>query len=375
MPAVISPLETRDALLVAGAAVVTYRVHWELLRPLAQSRPPPPPTTVGKWLLASPTPQVIGKAYFGFQAHGATDAVPRVLDTLATIPEIDPRRIGIGGLSTTGFGALMAVAADRRIAAAAVVVACGDFHDFLHRSPLAMNGAPLDLDPEYDAWLREREPYRHPERVVHAAVLMVNGTDDATVPLSCAETTARAFRRAYEQAGTPERFRFVPVEGGTHVLGARAMEEVMAWWQRWLLAPSPDGAPHAEGAHRLRDERPVGREHLALGDRDRVAQAHAAGVAAQRAVAREGHVGDRQAVRRDAVVGREPARDRHRKAGVEEGRDEAAVHLAEGAHERIGDVHAERRAIVVDRLDREPEQRPEIGDGGHRRSCRANRPV
>ena len=237
-PAVIGSVPDPEALVAAGAALVTYQVNWDLLAPLKPPEPvPPPANTVGVWLLASPTPRTVGKAYLQLIANDATRTIPEVVDYLATVPEVDPARIGVAGVSTTGFTALQAVAADPRLVAATVLVACGDYHTFLHLSDLAMNGAPLDLDPAYDRWLRTQEPVAHPARLVHAAVLMVNGADDAAVPTACASETARILRRAYARAGVTERFRFVLLPGAGHDLGELAAHEVLAWWYRWLLEP------------------------------------------------------------------------------------------------------------------------------------------
>jgi alpha-beta hydrolase superfamily lysophospholipase len=105
-----------------------------------------------------------------------------------------------------------------------------------------MDGKPLDLDPDYERWLRENEPIARPERLVQTAILMVNGTDDAAVPSACAVETAGILRTAYARAGMPERFRFVLVPGAGHNLGSEAGHEVLAWWYRWLLRPSPFGS-------------------------------------------------------------------------------------------------------------------------------------
>ena len=247
-PTVISPGPERDALHDAGAVIVTFHANWELLKgfikpPAPQGsaesgEEPPPADTYGAWLLASPSPKTVGKGYFELIAYNSTAAIPTIVDHLVTVPEIDPRRIGIGGRSTGGITALQAVAAEPRLAAAAVTVACGDYRCFLHRSTLGMKGEPLDLDPAYAAFLDKLDPALHPERLTHAAVLMVNGADDVAVPLPCAESTERALAKAYACAGVPERLRFTVVEGEGHNLSARADEEVMVWWYRWLLRPS-----------------------------------------------------------------------------------------------------------------------------------------
>jgi hypothetical protein len=240
-PAVIGALPDPETLLAAGLVVVTYGINWHLLAGLVPPNPAPPKNTVGVWLLASPTPQTIGKAYLDLIAHDATQVIPKVVDYLGTVPDVDPARIGIVGSSTLGFTALQAVATDRRLAAAAILVACGDYHTFLHLSSLAMNGQPLDLDPDYERWLRANEPIGRPERLVHAALLMVNGTDDPAVPSPCAVETAGVLRTAYARAGVPDRFRFVLVPGGGHNLGSEAGHEVLAWWYRWLVRTAANG--------------------------------------------------------------------------------------------------------------------------------------
>jgi dienelactone hydrolase len=233
-PAIVSPLGDRAALLGRGLALVTYRLNWPQVPALAPP-PPPPGRTVGVWLLASPTPRLIGRGYFGLIAATA-DALPHVLDYLATVPEIDVGRIGISGSSTHGFTAFSALLLDRRFRAAVIVAACGDYHEFLHGSNLAMNGEPLDLDPRYDAWLRAHEPVEHPERIVPTPLLMINGGRDLAVPASCATRTEGVLRRAYALAGVPERFAVAWRAQATHNNAFEgAASEAMTWWERWLL--------------------------------------------------------------------------------------------------------------------------------------------
>jgi len=238
-PAVISLLGEREALLDAGFAVVTFRVHWEMLRGVPPALPAPAPGPapthgVGVWLLASPSPRTVGQRYFGLVA-AQVKAVRRVLDHLSASPLVDAARIGIAGSSTNGFAALEATAADPRIRAAVAVAACGDYHRFLELSSLAMRGAPLELDPDYSRELRGREPAAHPERLVHAAVLMVNGTADVAVPPACPRQTAAVLQQAYADAGAPDAFRLVLVDDASHTqLGPRAREESLAWFGYWL---------------------------------------------------------------------------------------------------------------------------------------------
>jgi len=238
-PAVIALIGKQEALLEAGMVVATYRLNG---RTHGVGTPPPPaptPRTYGEWMLASPTRGTVGAGFFGVIWENAS-RVTEVVDYLTRLPEVDPERIGIMGVSTTGFTALEATATDVRIRVAVVVAACGDYPTFLHLSSLGMNGEPSDLDPAYARELQSHEALIHPERLTHAALLMVNGTGDRTVPIECAQTTATALRVAYAKAGAPERFRLLVREGAAHSeLAGPSGDEILAWLKRWLEPAEP----------------------------------------------------------------------------------------------------------------------------------------
>lgn len=236
-PAVVSLAGEHASLLAQGYLVATYRINWEFRSPPPASAPPEE-NTVGKWILASPSAAILGRRYLRMIATNAEDVIPRILDYLVGVPEIDRRRIGIVGASTNGFIALQAVARDRRLAAASVLSACGDYHLFLRDSSLGMDGAPLALEPSYDGWVRTVEPIRRSRRITHAAVLMVNRDGDPVIPISCADATARVLRRAYAAAGAPDRFHYRVLEGSTHGLDLRDQQETLAWLGRWLRPPA-----------------------------------------------------------------------------------------------------------------------------------------
>ena len=239
---VISTLGDRASLLKQGFLVATYRINWEVLK---GSEPPQPraETTVGKWVLASPSPEILGRDYLSSLSTTGNELVPEIVDYLVTVPEVDPARIGFAGNSTNGFVALHAVARDRRINTAVVLSACGDYHRFLRYSSMGMKGRPLDLARSYDRWLRRQQVIEHPARLVHAAVLMVNRDEDPIIPIQCADETARVLERAYRRAGVPERFRYVVLQGEQHGLDRRDTEETLEWLDRWLRPASDTRAP------------------------------------------------------------------------------------------------------------------------------------
>ncbi len=235
-PALLGHLNESPAMLWEGAVMVTYRIDWARLKGGPSAPPPDAKNPVGKWVLAAPSPGVIGQHYLQQIAATATIVVPRVIDYLETAPEVDARRLAITGASTNGFIALQAIAADSRLTVATVLAACGDYHRFLHYSSMGMAGEPLALEPAYERWLRAQEVINHPRRMVHAALLMVNRAQDPLVPISCADETARVLQRAYAAAGRRDRFRFVRIEDlEGHGAGPRESKENFSWLRTWLL--------------------------------------------------------------------------------------------------------------------------------------------
>jgi hypothetical protein len=236
-PAILANLNESATMLSEGAVIVTYKIDWSRLK---GAPPPAAPAqgeaTVGKWVLAAPTEGSIGQQYIRQIAATATIVVPRVLDYLETVPDVDPTRLAITGGSTNGFIALQAIAADTRLDVASVVAACGDYHTFLRLSSMGTGGKPLALDPAYARWLRAQEVIEHPRRVLHAALLMVNRVQDPLVPIACADATDRVLGRAFRAAGKGDRYRFVRIEEAEgHGLGARENAEDLAWLRRWLF--------------------------------------------------------------------------------------------------------------------------------------------
>jgi dienelactone hydrolase len=261
-PAIINPTLDRALLLERGFALVRYTAHWEMLRGLeprpgsespARSDADAAETQVGTWLLAAPRPGIVGRAYFTFIGADAVNHVPLVVDHLETVPEIDAERIAVAGSSTAGFAALEALAGEPRLAVGVVRVACGDYHEFLKHSSLALAGderwlidGQMVLDEDYAAELREREPIRSAERFPPRPLLMLNGAQDPAIPLTCARRTAAALERAYAARGLSERFHFVLYPERGHDLGAPARDETLHWWDRWLLGSELERAGSSE---------------------------------------------------------------------------------------------------------------------------------
>lgn len=229
-PAVVALFKDTHQLVGAGFVAVTYQVDWARLRGPA---PTPAPGSVGTWVLASPSAAVLGEAYLHDVARNA-EIVSAVLDWMQTLPEVDMARVGMAGGSTNGFITLRAVAAEPRLHAAVAIAACGDYHGFLRDSSMGIPGQALALAPAYEEWLRTQEVVRHPDRLVHAALLMVNRVGDRLIPVGCADETARVLREAYARAGAAERFEYLRLESEGHGMSAVEVQAMFDWLRRWL---------------------------------------------------------------------------------------------------------------------------------------------
>jgi hypothetical protein len=267
-PVVISPILPDVELLSHGFAVVRFHTNWEALRGLAKPAPTatpgdagagataptgerPAPEPVGKWLLTSSRPGIVGRAYFDFITADAESSLPTVVDWLETRSDVDPRRIALTGSSTSGFTALQGMAIEKRIAVGVVRVACGDYLTFLKSSSLALNDDPrwlpngkLVLDPDYAVEIAAREPIRHAYRYPPRPLLLLAGERDQAIPFQCVENTVTRFRAAYAADGAADRFRFVPVAAEGHNLSSDANAEILPWLERWLSRDVSATAPH-----------------------------------------------------------------------------------------------------------------------------------
>jgi len=237
-PAVIGSFGARRTLADAGAVVVSFeydpKTHPDALAAASEAS-----GAAGAWMLRSESPAVIGRNYLHSIAARA-EALVRVVDLIASRPDVDPTRIAVVGSSTHGFAALQAAVRDHRIGVVVVLLACGDYHAFLRESWLGMKGKPLALDPDYERWIETVELVRHPERLLPTKVLLVGRTGDETIPISCVDATAEALTPVYAGAGYPERFKYIRRDVEGHGVQEAERIDALAFLYRWILVkPDP----------------------------------------------------------------------------------------------------------------------------------------
>jgi uncharacterized protein len=120
----------------------------------------------------------------------------RGLDYLATVPEIDPKRIGYYGISMGGFLGALAAGLDTRIKAPVLVVTWGDWGTLFDNSDLLKQAAAgTILTPELvRQFMADVDPINFVGHISPRPVLMQNGKTDHAVPPVAAEPLHKAAR-------------------------------------------------------------------------------------------------------------------------------------------------------------------------------------
>lgn len=111
-------------------------------------------------------------------SYHAVAAVIRGTSVLRAMPDVDPRRVAITGISWGGYLTTIAMSLDDRLKAAVPVYGCGFLHENSVWVPI-LNGLPED---ERRIWVENFDPSRYLARC-RIPVLWVNGTNDAAYPL------------------------------------------------------------------------------------------------------------------------------------------------------------------------------------------------
>jgi dienelactone hydrolase len=187
--------------------------------------------------------------------------VLRLIDYLQTRPDVDPRRIGVMGISRGGTEAYLAAASDSRIAAVVPIIGVQSFQWALDHDqwrprvgtfgPVTEAAARSEGIAQVDAvFVRRFYDRLVPgiytdldapsilQLIAPRPLLIINGDSDPRTPLPGVQESVAAARRAYAAAGAEEKLGFYLQPNAGHVFTPVA-ELVMAdWFVKWLT-PSP----------------------------------------------------------------------------------------------------------------------------------------
>lgn len=183
--------------------------------------------------------------------------VMRLLDYLATRPDVDAQRIALVGFSKGGMETYLAAAVDSRVAVAIPFIGVQSFRWALENDSwqsrvgtfqAAINAAAKDegiteIKADFVGKFYERvmpgiaNRFDGPQMLPLIAprpLLVINGEVDPRTPmpglLECVENA----RQAYKQAKAEDKFGFVVQPQTGHAVTAAARQQAIAWLQKWL---------------------------------------------------------------------------------------------------------------------------------------------
>lgn len=152
----------------------------------------------------------------------------RALDYLCSRSDVDPERVGCGGLSGGGLRTVYLGGFDERIACACCVGMMTTWRDYLlnkchtHTWMVYIPGLPLDLDYPEVLGLRVPRP-----------TLVLNDEDDGLFTMPEMQRADRILGEVFAKAGAADRYQcsFYP---GKHKFDLPMQQEAFAWFDRWL---------------------------------------------------------------------------------------------------------------------------------------------
>ena len=117
--------------------------------------------------------------------YHAVAAAIRGHSLLASLPEVDPRRIGITGISWGGYLTCIIAGVDGRLKVAVPVYGCG----FLHENSVWLGRLDQMKPQQRQRWVRHFDPSQYLPGV-RCPILFTNGTNDFAYPLD-------SYRKSY----------------------------------------------------------------------------------------------------------------------------------------------------------------------------------
>jgi alpha-beta hydrolase superfamily lysophospholipase len=181
----------------------------------------------------------------------------RTLDYLETRDDVDPKRIGMIGISMGGIETWLAGAVDERVAVAVPAIAVQSFewgltHDAWQARANTIKGAhdaatkDLGLERVNPFVCRQLwdkvipgilGPFDGPSMIRLFAgrpLLILNGERDLNCPITGARIAFAAAERAYKEAGDPDRLRIIVAPDVGHAITPGQHDAAMGWFVRWL---------------------------------------------------------------------------------------------------------------------------------------------
>jgi dienelactone hydrolase len=181
----------------------------------------------------------------------------RTLDYLQSRPDVDPARIGMGGISMGGIETWLAATVDERVKVLVPMIGVQSFRWSLENDKWQARANTIKAAHEAAAKdLGEKEvnakvcralwdkvipgilgPFDCPSMLRLAAgrpLLILSGEQDPNCPLPGAQLAIAAAEKAYEEANAKDKLRVVVAKGIKHQVTSEMHDEAIAWCVKWL---------------------------------------------------------------------------------------------------------------------------------------------
>jgi dienelactone hydrolase len=181
----------------------------------------------------------------------------RLIDVLEKRPDVDPKRIGMLGVSMGGIQTWLAASVDERVAVALPLISVQSFRWSLDNDKwqgrantikVAHEAAAKDLgEPMVNQkvcrslWSKVipgiLDDFDCPNMLPLFAgrpLYIANGTLDQNCPIDGARIAIKAAEAAYEKAGAKDKLRVSIADGVGHKVTDEQRAEAIAWCEKWL---------------------------------------------------------------------------------------------------------------------------------------------
>ncbi|AGA26539.1 alpha/beta hydrolase family protein [Singulisphaera acidiphila] len=188
----------------------------------------------------------------------------RTLDYLESRSDVDPKRLGMIGISMGGIETWLAASVDERVAVAVPAISVQSFRWSLENEQ--WQGRAKSIGAAHQAAANDLGETAVNARVCRTLwnkvipgilttfdcpsmlrlfagrpLLILNGDRDPNCPIGGARLAFASAEKAYEEAGASDHLRINVAEGVAHAVTPEQHEAALDWFTRWLTPAEPTG--------------------------------------------------------------------------------------------------------------------------------------
>jgi len=172
------------------------------------------------------SPLVYKKNYLELLLHMADD-MSAIINYYEKDARVNPKKVGMTGISQGGYVAFLTMTKDNRITAAAPIIGSPDLTDQYGNSP-----PWREIAPEVQKEVRFHNPLEQYEKMSATALLIQNCIEDKIVPITGVRRLDSVLKPLYKK--NPDQYRLIeyPVLG--HEVTDEMLENVVLWMSEKL---------------------------------------------------------------------------------------------------------------------------------------------